>query len=150
MKNIFLFEEKCERVLENGLIMSEEIDLNNAFENLLLAEDIAEQNGYEEGYKIGQNNSLHGYHIGYHKASIVAAKLGYYKGILAKNQRKSFSPKIHQQAKKLLDDIRMFPVYNNSSVEILNYFDSIKLNFNKLCSMSKITCTYSELDQLHF
>lgn len=130
--------------------MSGEIDVNNAFENLLLAEDIAEQNGYEEGYKVGQNNSLLGYHLGYHKASIVAAQLGYYKGSLAKNRRKSLSPKIHQQANKLFEDIRIFPVYNNSAVEILNYFDSIKLNFYKLCSILKINCMYSELDQLDF
>ena len=130
--------------------MSEEIDVNKAFENLLLAEDIAEKCGYEEGYKVGQNKSLQGYHLGYHRAAVVAAQLGYYKGILAKNRRKYLSPKIQQQEQRLLEDIRNFPVYNNSSVEILNYFDNIKLNFNKFCSIAKIICTYSELDKLDF
>ena len=130
--------------------MSEEIDVNTAFDNLLLAEDIAEKTGFEEGYKVGKNKLLEGYHLGYHRASVIAAQLGYYSGILGKSQSQNFSQKIALQKEKLVEDISNFPTSNDSSVEILKCFDDIKLNFHKFCSMTKMNFMYSEADKLDF
>ncbi|XP_015108395.1 protein LTO1 homolog [Diachasma alloeum] len=126
-------------------------DINEIFENLLLAEEIAEQSGYEEGYNAGKNQSLKGYHLGYHRGSELAAKLGYYSGIAEHCLKSSIHlPKVIEQAKKLLEAIQQFPTSNDETVDIIKNSEEIKFKFIKLCSLAKIDSTYSEADKLDF
>ncbi|KAK0168239.1 hypothetical protein PV327_002063 [Microctonus hyperodae] len=128
------------------------VDINTAFENLLFAEEKALKSGFEEGYSVGENQSLKGYHLGYHRAGILAAQLGCYSGVIdyCLNNKNDFSSKIVEQAKKLQCLIENYPKINDETVDILHLFDDIKLKFTKLCSIAKINSPYPETKKLDF
>lgn len=130
--------------------MSTELDVNNVFEELLMSENLAATNNYEEGYKVGKNNLMQGYHLGYHKTSVIAAQLGFFKGELMKSHTQSELLKAGLQKENLLSSIDNFPDHNSSSTEILKSFENIKLNFNKYCSITKNSLTSFEKDKLNF
>ncbi|XP_012283220.1 uncharacterized protein LOC105701229 [Orussus abietinus] len=129
----------------------EDIDINEAFDNLLFAEDIAERSGYEEGYKVGRVRIIDGYHLGYHRGSTLAAQLGYYSGIIELCLLTKHLPdKVTCLAKKLLEEINNFPKFNSDTLDILNIFENIKFQYIKFCSLAKINATYPDTDKLDF
>lgn len=133
--------------------MSDEVketDINEAFENLLFAEDLAGKAAYEEGFAAGRNQMFEGYHLGYHRASSLAAQLGYYFGVLMHLKQSSNVPKILEQVQRSIEDIEKFPVDNDDAVDIFDKFESIKLNFRKICSLAKLDATYPEANKLEF
>ncbi|CAG5088266.1 Protein of unknown function [Cotesia congregata] len=118
---------------------------------LLLTEDIAEKSGFDEGVEAGKNQLLKGYHLGYHRASVLAAQLGYYSGVIEYClHEKNFSPKVLEQAKKLKDEIRKFPKDNDETFDIVQGLENIKSKFTKLCSLAKINSAYPEAEKLDF
>ena len=129
---------------------SKDADVNEVFEKILLAEDLAEKAAYEEGFTAGKNQMLEGFHLGYHRASSVAAQLGYYFGVLIFIEQNFNIPKILEQTRKLIEDIQKFPTDNDDAVDIFEKFDSIRLNFKKVCSLAKIDATYPEANKLEF
>ncbi|XP_015592048.1 uncharacterized protein LOC107266257 [Cephus cinctus] len=130
---------------------TENQDINEAFDNLLLGEEIAERSGYEEGFKLGQAQPHEGYHLGYHRASLLAAQLGFYSGVLEYYLKtESLSEKATKLAEKLRKDIESFPIINDDSVDILKTLDDIKFGYTKFCSLAKINPLYPEADQLDF
>ncbi|XP_074093585.1 uncharacterized protein LOC141523912 [Cotesia typhae] len=138
---------------QDETIMSDNdnVDVNEVFENLLLAEDIAEKSGFYEGVEAGKNQLLKGYHLGYHRASVLAAQLGYYSGVIEYClHEKNFSAKVLGQAKKLKDEIRKFPKDNDETFDIEQGLENIKVKFTKLCSLAKINSAYPEAEKLDF
>ncbi|KAH0560598.1 uncharacterized protein LOC123264867 isoform X1 [Cotesia glomerata] len=138
---------------QDETIMSDNdnVDVNEVFENLLLAEDIAEKSGFDEGVEAGKNQLLKGYHLGYHRASVLAAQLGYYSGVIEFClHEKNFSPKVLEQAKKLKDEIRKFPKDNDETFDMEQGLKNIKVKFTKLCSLAKINSAYPEAEKLDF
>ncbi|XP_066595593.1 uncharacterized protein [Prorops nasuta] len=131
---------------------SENTDINKAFENLLFTEELAESAGYKEGYSAGKTQFLNGYHLGYHQASLLAAQLGYYHGILEQylQTNRNDSEKITSLAENLLQDIKKFPRHNDDKVDTLNAMQDIKLKYAKFCSLAKINLLYSETKSLDF
>lgn len=135
--------------------MSEEenLDVNKAFENLLFVEEIAQKSGYKEGYKTGKEQLLKGYHLGYHRASIIAAQLGYYSGVLEQylQNNDNTCEKTVALAKKLLEDIHStFPGRQDDNLDILKAVEGIKFKYAKFCSLAKINPLYPEADNLEF
>lgn len=130
----------------------EEVDVNEKFTNLLLAEENAEHIGYMEGYEIGKKQLTDGFHLGYHRTSLIAAQLGYYSGVLEQylNINKCNSEKNIQIAEQLLRDIYNFPKFNDETVDISKAFDNIKFKYAKFCSLTKICSSYPEVDKLDF
>ncbi|XP_058799406.1 uncharacterized protein LOC131668929 [Phymastichus coffea] len=129
---------------------SSDVDINEAFENLLLAENLSEQAAYEEGFQTGKNQLVDGYHLGYHRASSLAALLGYYFGVLICIQHFCKVPKILEKSRALMQKIQIFPLDNNNTVDIFDDFDNIKLNFKKICSLAKIEISSPESNKLDF
>ncbi|KAJ8681937.1 hypothetical protein QAD02_017729 [Eretmocerus hayati] len=128
----------------------QEIDINEAFDNLLLAEDLAERAGYKEGFEAGKNQMIEGYHLGYHRATLIGSQLGYYFGVLTYLQQTSRAPKVLELSKQLIKDVEQFPVHNDESLDIFEKFDSITISFRKLCSVAKIDAKYSDGNRLEF
>lgn len=130
-----------------------EVDINKAFEDLLFVEEIAQKSSYEEGYNKGKEQLLKGYHLGYHRASIIAAQLGYYSGVLEQylENNDTKSEKAVTIAKELLEDIRRtFPHNQDSNLDILKAVEDIKFKYAKFCSLAKISPLYPETDKLDF
>lgn len=130
----------------------EQVDVNEEFTNLLFAEENAQHIGYTEGYEIGKKQLTDGFHLGYHRASLLAAQLGYYSGILEQylNTNKCNSEKSIQIAQELLQDIYNFPKFNDKATDISKAIDNIKFKYAKFCSLAKICSLYPEADKLDF
>ncbi|KAL0113686.1 hypothetical protein PUN28_012666 [Cardiocondyla obscurior] len=130
-----------------------DLDVNKAFEDLLFAEEIAQKSGYEKGYESGKEQLLKGYHLGYHRASIIAAQLGYYSGVL-EHYLQSNDVKCEKTmglAKKLLEDIcSTLPNHQDDNLDILKAVEDIKFKYAKFCSLAKINPLYPETDKLEF
>lgn len=139
----------------DNTIMSQEkdVDINKAFEDLLFVEEIAQKSSYEEGYSKGREQLLKGYHLGYHRASVVAAQLGYYSGVLEQYLQNDDTKceKAVAIAKKLLEDIHnTFPNNQDNNLDILKAVEDIKFKYAKFCSLAKINPLYPEADKLEF
>ncbi|XP_076166680.1 uncharacterized protein LOC143146349 [Ptiloglossa arizonensis] len=130
----------------------EDVDVNKEFENLLFAEENAQNLGYEEGYEAGKKQLIKGYHLGYHRASLLGAQLGYYSGILEQylSKNKTNSDKAVTIAKELLHNIYSFPRHNDDTLDILKLMDDIKFKYAKFCSLTKLCPLYPEMDKLDF
>lgn len=146
----------CNCLFLVNVIMSQEekdLDVNKAFEDLLFAEEIAQKSGYEKGYDTGKEQLLKGYHLGYHRASIIAAQLGYYNGVLEHYLQNNDAKceKATAIAKKLLEDIRSsLPNHQDDNLDILKAVEDIKFKYAKFCSLVKISPLYPETDRLEF
>ncbi|KAL6262550.1 hypothetical protein P5V15_005343 [Pogonomyrmex californicus] len=130
-----------------------DLDVNKAFEDLLFAEEIAQKSAYEKGYESGKEQLLKGYHLGYHRASIIAAQLGYYSGVLEHYLQNNDAKceKATAVAKKLLEDIRStLPDHQDDNLDILKAVEDIKFKYAKFCSLAKISPLYPEADKLEF
>lgn len=130
-----------------------DLDVNKAFEDLLFAEEIAQKSGYEEGFENGKEQLLKGYHLGYHRASIIAAQLGYYSGVLEHYLQNNDAKceKAVAIARKLLEDIHStLPDHQNDNLDILKAVEDIKFKYAKFCSLAKINPLYPEVDRLEF
>lgn len=130
----------------------EDFDVNQVFENLLFAEEQAQKSGYTDGYESGQNRLLKGYHLGYHRASLVAAQLGYYCGVIEQylHSNKSTNEKVISLAKEILDNIHHFPKHNDDTTDILKTLENIKFKYVKFCSLAKLNPIYPETNKLEF
>ncbi|XP_017889581.1 uncharacterized protein LOC108630673 [Ceratina calcarata] len=130
----------------------EDTDINKKFEDLLFAEEQAQRGGYEEGFKVGKEQLVNGFHLGYHRASLIGAQLGYYCGTLEQYLygNKCNSEKCVHIAKQLLQDIHSFPKFNDDTVDILKAMDDIKFKYAKFCSLVKICPSYPEAEKLDF
>ncbi|KYN08382.1 PREDICTED: uncharacterized protein LOC108774825 [Cyphomyrmex costatus] len=130
-----------------------DLDVNKVFEDLLFVEEIAQKSGYEEGFESGKEQLLKGYHLGYHRASIIAAQLGYYSGVLEHYLQNNDAKceKAMMIAKKLLEDIRgTLPNHQDDNLNILQAVEDIKFKYAKFCSLAKISPLYPETDKLEF
>ncbi|KAF7378919.1 hypothetical protein HZH66_015153 [Vespula vulgaris] len=118
----------------------EDFDVNQVFENLLFAEEQAQKSGYTDGYESGQNKLLKGYHLGYHRASLVAAQLGYYCGVIEQylHSNKSANEKVISLANEILENIHHFPKHNDNTTDILKTLENIKFKYVKFCSLAKL------------
>lgn len=140
------------------IIMSQEekdLDVNKAFEDLLFAEEIAQKSGYEKGYESGKTQLLKGYHLGYHRGSVIAAQLGYYSGVLDHYLQSNVNNTCERTvaiAKQLLAEIRgVFPEHQDDNLDILQAVENIKVKYAKFCSLAKIyPRSYPEAEKLEF
>jgi len=132
------------------------LDINKVFEDLLFAEEIVQKSAYEKGYESGKEQLLKGYHLGYHRACIIGAELGYYNGVLEQYLQNNGDTdtnckKTTLLAKQLLQDIRStFPDHQDDNLDIQTAVHNIKLKYKKFCSLTKINPSYPETDKLEF
>ncbi|XP_025156478.1 uncharacterized protein LOC105183685 isoform X2 [Harpegnathos saltator] len=140
-------------IMSQGRGKEENLDINKIFEDILFVEEVSQKLGYKEGYKSGKEQLLKGYHLGYHKASIIAAQLGYYSGILEQylQNNDNTSEKTILIAKILLEDIcNIFPECQSKNLDILKAIENIRFKYAKFCSLAKINPLYPEADKLEF
>lgn len=63
--------------------MAEELDINQAFDDIFLCEERIIQTAYEEAFQKGkEEGNPEGYHLGYHRGAEIGAELGYYLGVI--------------------------------------------------------------------
>lgn len=127
-------------------------NINDVFDDLLFAEEIAQKKGYEEGYLVGKKELFEGYHLGYHKASAVSSQLGFFNGILEGyllTHHENVSSKIKILAEQIIQDIKQFPQENSIANRNENFQD-IKSKYLMFCSLSKIHVVHAQTNKLDF
>lgn len=132
----------------------EEVDINDVFDNLLLAEEKLAEESYQLGLATGTNEgNVEAYHFGYHRGAEIGAELGFYYGVLCaegEQHQDGINSKAKQLLKELKQDIINFPTFNNLEVDILDKLLQIRNKYKRLCVLLKITATYSKPNELTF
>ncbi|KAG5880586.1 hypothetical protein JTB14_002395 [Gonioctena quinquepunctata] len=134
----------------------EEKDINDVFSDILLSEEIAIDQAYEEGFSLGlQQENPEGYHLGYHRGAELGAEIGYYTGITEKylqyyGASDSGQEKIITSLKNLKKLLDTFPRQNIKDIDILELINVIRAKYKKICTQMKLDAQYSERNSLSF
>lgn len=129
---------------------NKEVDVNDAFESVFLAENLAEKKSYEEGLAIGKKQWFDAFHLGYHKGSQIASELGYIYGVAIFCQKNLKSDKVSDICTKLIEEIGDFPKENIETRDIVGELEKIRSRFKRLCSLAKIDYPNLETGKLEF
>lgn len=130
---------------------TEERDINDIFDSIVLTEENLVQQGYEEGFTDGiAGGNTEGYHLGYHRGAELGAELGYYSGIVAVYLKSKQPEKIHTALVALKHSLDAFPHTNDENCDILEVANQIRAQFRKSCALLKISGKYPEADGLSF
>lgn len=119
--------------------MSDEPDVNDAFESIAFSEERIANAAFEEGFKKGTADGLaEGYHLGYHRSAELGFEIGMYRGLLSSLNHSEVSPRITAVAEKLASAINLIPETNQSDCDILGNLDSARASFKQLVSLLKL------------
>lgn len=90
--------------------------------------------------------------MGYHRGAEIGAELGYYLGVAKTllEDKDKLGEKITTHIENIISLINKFPQTNVHDVDIVKELEKIKSLHRKVCAITKINATYSELDQLSF
>lgn len=129
---------------------SDEID--EAFENIFLAEEKVTEEGYQRGFEEGKKQgNTEAYHLGYHRAAEIGAELGYYHGIVTNFLNNSNQT---DKTKNLLEDLKAriesFPKENNPDFDIFQNLSDIRAKYKRICALLKFDSKFPEAGDLSF
>lgn len=132
--------------------MAEELDINQAFDDIFLCEERIIQTAYEEAFQKGkEEGNPEGYHLGYHRGAEIGAELGYYLGVIETYLIKDdLKEKVRVSLEKTKKLIESFPKTNDENVDILGKLDEIRAIYKKTCSLLKIDGKFPEADKMNF
>lgn len=128
-------------------------DINDVFEDILLAEENSSHQGYQEGFDKGVNaGNSEGYHLGYHRGAELGSELGFYYGVVETFlcEKSKLSEKQVLNLEILKKSIEEFPRSNDENIDILHLASEIRRNYKKVCSLLKKQIKYPFGDELTF
>lgn len=130
---------------------TDERDINDIFDSIVLTEENLVQQGYDEGYADGvAAGNTEGYHLGYHRGAELGAELGYYSGIAEIYLKTKQTEKADTALINLTTSLDAFPKTNDENYDILELANQIRAQFKKTCAILKISGRYPEADTLSF
>lgn len=135
----------------NNSTNSEERDINDIFDDILLIEETLTDESYVDGFTDGEKaGNPDGYHLGYHRGAELGAELGYYYGIAEVFLKFSKSEKAIKVLQQLHVALLSFPRTNDETVDIFELANTIRAQFKKACALLKINGRYPEANELNF
>lgn len=136
----------------NGKTPTEERDINDIFDDILLTEESLEQQGYEEGFaEAAAAGNTEGFHLGYHRGAELGAELGYYLGVIEVYLKLTSIPDKHRAVLLAVQTaILSFPGTNDEQVDIFERSSQIRAQYRRCCALLKISGKYPEADTLSF
>ncbi|CAH1963928.1 unnamed protein product [Acanthoscelides obtectus] len=131
-----------------------EKDINDAFDEILFAEETVIKKAYQAGFNEGasQGNS-EGYHLGYHRGAELGAELGFYTGVVEiclEQHEKAMLDRVKEQLKHLKVLLDNFPRVNDETVDIVTLADQIRTKYKKVCAQMKLNMPYPETNIISF
>lgn len=130
------------------------LDVNDAFDSIVLAEKHISSSGFKEGFEKGQiTGEVEGYHLGYHRGAEFGAEFGFYKGFLQALQKTADSVTLSHYSnviEKLTVLVETFPKHNDDTVDIISMRDQVRSLYKRLCSLLKIDSQLPETNTLSF
>nr|CAH7713734.1 unnamed protein product [Callosobruchus chinensis] len=133
-----------------------EKDINDAFEEILFAEEKAIKDAYETGFKEGATQgNTEGYHLGYHRGAELGAELGFYEGVVESclescDNSIAGSDRIQEELKCLKELLSSFPRENDETVDILTLAEEIRTKYKKVCARMKLNMQFPEKNTMSF
>ncbi|XP_055623915.1 protein LTO1 homolog [Toxorhynchites rutilus septentrionalis] len=130
-----------------------EVDINDVFEDLFLAEEKLSEESYQRGVAAGVlEGNVDAYHFGYHRGAEIGAELGFYYGVICAQESNLEEPKT--KAENLLREIKQqieeFPITNDLEVDLLDKLLKLRNQYKKLCVLLKISAKYPKPNELSF
>lgn len=128
-------------------------DINDVFDDILLTEERAVEQGYEEGHVKGEaEGNAEAYHFGYHRGAEIGEELGYYAVITAHLLRShTKEEKLVKLLSALTARIEAFPRENDPDVDIVEEINQIRSFFKRCCSAAKFKCqTFPKKNTISF
>nr|CAI5850417.1 unnamed protein product [Callosobruchus analis] len=133
-----------------------EKDINDAFDEILFAEEKAINDAYGTGFKEGATQgNIEGYHLGYHRGAELGAELGFYIGVVeccleSCHNHFTVSHKIQEELEYLKELLGCFPRENDETVDILSLAEEIRTKYKKVCARMKLNIPYPEKNTMSF
>ncbi|CAD7011951.1 oral cancer-overexpressed protein 1 homolog [Ceratitis capitata] len=110
-----------------------EPDFNSLLDNIVLAEENLNREGYEEGLEEGRARGIkEGYQLGYAQGVQLGAELGEIYALVVYQQTKAHSEKIQRALQQLRKSIDDFPRDNNPEADIIGAVESIRNQFKRV------------------
>lgn len=132
----------------------DDVDINDVFDNLLLAEEHLAEAGYQRGLAQGvREGNVDAYHFGYHRGAEVGAELGFYYGVICGQEsasKEGGSSKGKSLLKELKREIEEFPKFNDLEADIVEGLVKLRAKYKKLCALLKISAKYARPNELSF
>uniref|UniRef100_A0A8D8FGH8 Oral cancer-overexpressed protein 1 homolog n=1 Tax=Culex pipiens TaxID=7175 RepID=A0A8D8FGH8_CULPI len=132
----------------------DDVDINDVFDNLLLAEEHLAEAGYQRGLAQGvREGNVDAYHFGYHRGAEVGAELGFYYGVICGQEgalKEGGSSKGESLLKELKREIEEFPKFNDLEADIVEGLVKLRAKYKKLCALLKISAKYARPNELSF
>ncbi len=129
----------------NAIKDGEEVDLDAAWDDVVLLEDRAAQRGIQEGLTEGiQRGERQGFRIGAAKGAEIGAEVGFYLGFattwtqVRKRNPEESSKKEERLSKalaKLASDADAFPAENVKDEDVLQRLRDMRARFKMCCQM---------------
>lgn len=131
---------------------NDDVDINDAFDAILLAEERLAEEGYERGFAQGaREGNVDAYHFGYHRGAEVGAELGFYYGVISGVEKDlTDSSKGEGLLKELKREIEEFPRFNDLEADLVEGLVKIRGKYKKLCAVLKISAKYAKPNELSF
>lgn len=130
-KNFFRKQE----ILE----MSEERDINDIFDDIVLTEEKLSKESYAEGFQAGvEEGNLEGYKLGYAQGVNVGEELGEIYGICQAYLLLTSSEKVKKSLIQLQSTIDSFPRTNDPDADIVGELENIRNQFKKVRAMLRL------------
>ncbi|XP_055693488.1 protein LTO1 homolog [Lutzomyia longipalpis] len=127
-----------------------EKDINDVFDDIALAEDKINQEGYEEGFTRGVTaGNTEAYHLGYHRGAEFGAELGYYMGIV-EAFKDNKEDKVVASLGNLRESLENFPKFNDTNCDFGHEIQRIRGQFRKVCALLKFKSNFSSSGDLSF
>jgi len=118
------------------------VDIDTAFDHIVLAEDNLVETGYKEGYTQGRlDGTEEGFSLGLEKGSEFGQELGFYKGFAEawiqhlQAGKGDKNTRALTQLEKLVKNIENFPCDNNPDIDVGPILSHIRSRFKTVCSL---------------
>lgn len=150
------------------------MDINDAFEQILLSEERIAEESYKKGFEKGvSEGNLEAYHIGkksscyfhksclilhitfflgFHRGAEIGAELGFYLAVLENHKIPApIDQKVLNLITQLKSIIEQFPQINCDTFDLFESLNTIRAQFKKLTALLKITnLVYPQKSDLSF
>ena len=128
---------------------------DNAWNKVVLLDDVSTQEGFQEGEKVRQKkDELEGFHLGLDKGQEIGSELGLYQGFaiswikVCQRKEDSLQTKSVLKARKVLEKLKNsceeFPSENIEDVDHLQLLQEIRAKYKLVCQLLKIKCDSSK------
>lgn len=126
-------------------------DINEVFEDILLTEENAVADGFDEGLAKGeQEGNKEAYHFGFHQAAKIGEELGYYSVIVAYLRSQFGEGKHGGLLATLTERIERFADDNREGFDISGEFNQIRALFRRCCAVIKYKPQYPKPEKISF